>query len=249
MNKGETAGETIGSGSEQDGTRSVTSRRQSMVAQYFAKLDAMRHVVAKYSPDGDDLHPDGVAQMALELGITLDGTQLADALTEMDGDGDGSISPMEFEAWIKRQIMHTKHVASQRTKPEARSQADDEGDEISSDLRPAGEAGSVKSGVSIFGYGTNVATWAAFRRLDVDASGTLDFEEFSALSQELRLQLSKKEMTEGWRTQLDPLETGAVCFEDFVVFFNHIKATEWRKVLRKISTYFQRADINGDGCA
>eukprot|EP01046_Picozoa_sp_COSAG06_P009595 COSAG06_NODE_502_length_14953_cov_15.585297_21_plen_392_part_00 len=229
-------------------------QRPSMAVQYFARLEAMRNVVEKYSPDGGDLHPDVVAQITRDLGLKLDAAQLADALTEMDSNGDGAISPMEFEAWIKRQIMRTKHVPMQPTKSDAQPEADadavadaDVEESEFSQLQRLNEDNATHSAAAAAGYGTNAAAWAAFRRLDVDGSGTLDREEFAAIAQELRLGLSKKEMNDAWRHHLDPLETGEATYDDFALFFNRIKARERVRLLRKVSTYFERADVDGDG--
>ena len=247
MRQGETA-------TEPDSAAAPAERqqRQSMAEQYFARLEAMRDVVEKYSPDGGDLHPDVVAQITRDLGLKLDAAKLADALTEMDSNGDGAISPMDFEAWIKRQIMRTKHVPMRPTKTDAEPEADAEADadvEESefSQLRQPNEDNATHSAAAAVGYGTNAAAWAAFRRLDADGSGTLDREEFAAIAQELRLGLSKKEMNDAWRHHLDPLETGEASYDDFALFFNRIKARERVRLLRKVSTYFERADVDGDG--
>eukprot|EP01043_Picozoa_sp_COSAG02_P037750 COSAG02_NODE_2855_length_7889_cov_3.123363_9_plen_258_part_00 len=215
-------------------------RRVSMAEQYFAQLEALRKVSGEFNPDGGDLSPALVLQMAGKLGLLLGPKQLTQALAEMDTNNDGQISPMEFEAWVKRQIMNRKRVSQQVPCAEATAGEDE--------LSALHHKDAEDKAQAVMGISTNAAAWAAFRKLDKDGSGSLDRDEFAELSQELRLQLSKKELNDGWR-DMDIMETGEVSFDDFSIFFNRIRTKERMRLLRKVETYFNRADKDGDGGA
>jgi hypothetical protein len=74
-----------------------------MAAQYFAQLDKLRAMVDRRAPNGEDLSADAVVQMAAQLGFVLRDKEKT--LREIDTNGDGAISPIEFEAWVKRQMI------------------------------------------------------------------------------------------------------------------------------------------------
>ena len=46
---------------------------------------------------------------------------------------------------------------------------------------------------------------------------------------------------------MDPLETGAVSFEQFITLFNTVKAQERRKLIRKVKELFVWADKDKSG--
>lgn len=226
-------------------------RRVSMAEQYFAQLEALRQVGEKHNPGGEDLSPELVRQMAMELGHRLEAGQLTQALAEMDSNNDGAVSPTEFEAWVKRQMMQRKYAPQQ---PTTRA----EGEDHEQSLRPPKATKRADMSIPIredaaraaLGYAafTNAAAWAAFRKLDKDNNGFVDRAEFAELSHALNLKLSKQEMNDAWRLTLDPLETGEATFDDFCVFFNQVRNKERTRLLRKVDSWFKRVDANGDNC-
>ena len=183
--------------------------------------------------------------MADELGLQIHAEQVA---AEMGINRDGTVSPEEFEAWVKRQTMRRRKHTPKR--PLNRAETDSHGLYVPRPREATKETelhNPRQTARTDLAHGTNAAAWAAFRKLDKNGSGTLDRDEFVELSDELNLNLSKNEINDAWRQTLDPCGTGVVSFDDFSVFYNSIRTKAKIRLLRKADSWFERVDSNRDG--
>ena len=89
---------------------SPATRELSLAAaRYFAQLGDMRQRMEKYASDDGSLTKTGALCLAGELGIQLfDEDDAQAAFADMDADQNGTIDPMEFEAWFKRQVLEVR---------------------------------------------------------------------------------------------------------------------------------------------
>lgn len=235
----------------------------SLAAGYFARIADMRARLEKFSTKDGTLTMSGAIGLAAELGIVLmdDEEDALDALSEMDQNGDGTIDPIEFEEWFKKQVLSSRVApleeqaslaatvahglssgafAQEVQREAARVQASTgtvttvPADKQEKDDRPANA------------YGTNAVAWAAFTKLDEDESGTLDRRELGQLIASLNMKMSTKDLDKHF-DKMDPMDTGFISFDSFCVFFNAIKAKERRKLIRKLKERFHKADVRDTG--
>ena len=182
----------------------------SLAAGYFARIADMRTRLEKYATEDGTLTLSGAIGLAAELGVVLmdDKEAALDALSEMEQNGDGTIDPMEFEQWFKKQVLRIR-VAPEE---EQANLAANVAHSLSSgkfaqevEREAARVQASTKSDSNVLGpeqkgsrpptaYGTNAAAWAAFKRLDVDESGSLDRTELGQLVQSLIMKMGSKDI-------------------------------------------------------
>lgn len=238
----------------------------SLAAGYFARIADMRARLEMYSTEDGTLTMSGAIGLAAELGVVLmdDKEDALDALKEMDQNGDGTIDPMEFEEWFKKQVLRSRvapveeqanlaatvahglssgKFAQEVQREAARMQASTQ----SAVTVPAPKQKySQEASRPANAYGTNAAAWAAFARLDLDESGTLDRTELGQMVESLNMKMGAKDLDRHFE-KMDPLDTGFISFDAFCVFFNAVKAKERRKLIRKLKERFHKADVRDSG--
>jgi Ca2+-binding EF-hand superfamily protein len=233
----------------------------SLAAKYFAQIADLRQRLEQWTTADGTLSRSGAIGLAAELGFVMmdDEEDALDALSEMDQNGDGTIDPMEFEAWFKRQVLRVRpteaaeqaDVAVKVARGLSTGEFEQNVQREARKVRRAGAGGTADEPKKADArpanaHGTNAVAWAAFAKLDEDCSGTLDRAELSHLVTSLNMKMSSKALDKHF-DKMDAMETGTINFDQFCVFFNAIKAKERRRLIRKLKERFHKADVRNTG--